>query len=384
MNKHANFNFGLTPEQEDRSARLHRESLIIDMLYQGPLGPEYYPEDLSTELRIFWDSRGDLLETLVKGLGLPEKHAAEGRLDMFRDHWLASGVTGGNRQVELSSLKALSWMFGIHQYQFDHCDWIIKCLTAEDFRRAKREGKAGGYINTQMSSGPFPDLQVVEAGYQLGLRMVQLTYNNQTAVAAGCTERTNAGVSNFGRAAIDLMNELGIIVDTGHCGKQTTLDACAMSSRPVVASHTAVEAICAHDRCKSDEELLALAGTGGVIGIVTVPFFLRQSTGADMNDFLDHVDYVAKLVGPEHVGVGTDWPMQLPKWTLEELFFPMVEEMGFREEHQIDPMATVIGLSDYLDFPNITRGLVSRGYTDEQIAGILGENFLRVFEDVCG
>jgi membrane dipeptidase len=214
--------------------------------------------------------------------------------------------------------------------------------------------------------------------------MVQLSYNSQTTIAAGCTDRTDAGVSNFGRAAIELMNSLGIIVDTGHCGKQTTLDACELSSQPVVASHTAVESVTAHDRCKSDEELKALAATGGVIGIVTVPFFLRETPGADMNDFLDHVDYAAKLVGPEHVAIGTDWPMQLPTWIMEELFTPLVAEIGFREEHRIDPLASVGGFSDYLDFPNITRGLVSRGYSDEEIVGILGGNFLRVFEQICG
>jgi membrane dipeptidase len=103
-----------------------------------------------------------------------------------------------------------------------------------------------------------------------------------------------------------------------------------------------------------------------------------------MNDFLDHVDHVAKLVGPEHIAIGTDWPMQLPVWVLEDLFAPLVSQIGFRKEHRIDVMATVEGFSDYRDFPNITRGLVSRGYSDEEIQGILGENFLRVWETVCG
>jgi membrane dipeptidase len=384
MTDYGSFDFGLTSEQEERAARLHAASMIIDILYQGPLGPDFYPEDLSADLKAFWAARGDFFSTLIEGVSAPMRRAAEGKLDVFRDNWLASGLTAGNRQVELSDLKQFSTTFSMAQYQFDGCDWMVKGLIAEDFRRAKREGNAVGFVSTQLGSGAFPDLEVLRAGYQLGLRMVQLTYNSQTTIAAGCTDRTNAGVSNFGRAAIELMNELGIIVDTGHCGKQTTLDACELSSQPVVASHTAVESVTFHDRCKSDEELKALAATGGVIGIVTVPFFLKAGPGADMNDFLDHVDYAAKLVGPEHLAIGTDWPMQLPEWILADLFLPLVGEMGFREEHRIDPLASVSGFSDYLDFPNVTRGLVSRGYSDDEIAGILGGNFLRVFEKVCG
>jgi len=384
MREYGSFDFGLTSEQEERAARLHADSIIIDTLYQGPLGPVFYPEDLSVDLKAYWEARGDFFGTLIEGVSGPMRRAAEGRLDAFRDHWLASGVTAGNRQVELSDLKQFSATFSMAQYQFDGCSWLVKGLKAEDFHRAKREGKAVGFVSTQLSSGAFPDLDVLRAGYQLGLRMVQLSYNAQTTIACGCTDRTDAGVSNFGRAAIELMNRLGIIVDTGHCGKQTTLDACELSSSPVVASHTAVESVCPHARCKSDEELEALAATGGVIGIVTVPFFLKGEPGADMNDFLDHVDYAARLVGPRHVGIGTDWPMQLPQWMLAELFLPMVGEMGFREEHRIDPLATLGGFSDYLDFPNVTRGLVSRGYSDDEIVGILGGNFLRVFEEVCG
>jgi len=384
MAEHGAFDFGLNDAQEERAARLHRDSLIIDILYQGPIGPDTYPENLSDELRDHWKLTGDRISTIGEAIMLPIRRAAEGRSDLFRELWFESGLTAGNREVEICDLQQFSETLSIAQYQFDRCDWMVKAITADDFRRAKREGKAAGFVSTQLSYGPFPNLDVLRAAYQLGLRMLQLTYNSQTSIACGCTDRTNAGVSNFGRHAIELMNELGIIVDTGHCGRQTTLDACELSSQPVVASHTAVEAIGRHDRGKSDEEITALAATGGVIGLVTVPFFLKPTPGADMNDFLDHVDHVAGLVGPEHVAIGTDWPMQLPAWVLTDLFAPLVSQLGFREEHRIDVMATLAGFSDYRDFPNITRGLVSRGYSDDEIAGILGLNFLRVFEAVCG
>src|SRR5262249_44649736 len=180
--------------------------------------------------------------------------------------------------------------------------------------------------------------------------------------------------------------EVGVIVDTSHSGRQTTLDACQASSAPVVATHTSAAALYRCDRAKSDEELRALAATGGVIGIVCVPFFLAapDSPGQTIELVLDHVDYVSQLVGVEHVGIGTDWPIALPHALQRRMFVPFLAEIGFREEHGVDVVAALDGFRDYRDLVNITRGLVSRGYSDGEIAGILGENFLRVFEQVVG
>lgn len=121
-----------------------------------------------------------------------------------------------------------------------------------------------------------------------------------------------------------------------------------------------------------------------------IPFFIApppepgRKTG--MNEWLDHFDYIVNLVGWQHVGIGTDWPMSLPNSVLEEVFLQFSLKAGFRpEKDRIEEMMTTLeGFDDYRDFPNVTRGLVKRGYTDEQIKGILGENFLRVFEEVCG
>jgi membrane dipeptidase len=176
-----------------------------------------------------------------------------------------------------------------------------------------------------------------------------------------------------------------VIVDTSHSGRRTTLDAFAISRAPVVATHTAAAALYECHRAKSDEELRALAATGGVIGIVCVPFFLAgRSADLTIELVLDHIDYVAELVGVEHVGIGTDWPIALPYDLQRRMFVPFLGEIGFREEHGVDVAATVDGFRDYRDLVNITRGLVSRGYSDGEIRAVLGENFLRVFEAVVG
>ena len=213
--------------------------------------------------------------------------------------------------------------------------------------------------------------------------MIGLTYNWQNYVGSGCTDRSDGGVTDFGARFIRRMNELGIVVDTAHSGRRTTLDACSISSRPVIASHTSADAVSPHDRAKSDRELRALAGTGGVIGVVAVPFFLSTGRDVTIDAMLDHIDYIANLVGWQHVAIGTDWPLQMTKGALSRIG-EMERQYGFRPEHRVSWTTNLIGFDDYRDFPNITRGLVKRGYTDEQVRGILGENFLRVVDDVCG
>ena len=121
-----------------------------------------------------------------------------------------------------------------------------------------------------------------------------------------------------------------------------------------------------------------------MIGIYAVPFFLSSDPKtAGVDTWLDHVDHVAELVGPQHVAIGTDWPMQLPEWALTDIFLPLSAEIGFRPEHGVDPLMSLGGFSHYLEFVNLAKGLVARGYGDGEIEGILGENFLRVFESVC-
>jgi membrane dipeptidase len=267
--------------------------------------------------------------------------------------------------------------------QFDRFPWLIKALSAGDIRRAKREGKRAGYISNQNLGDLGGNIDLLEPLHTAGMRMIQLTYNQMNGIGAGCTERTDAGVSHLGVRAIERMNALGIIVDTGHCGRQTTLDACALSEKPVVASHTSAAAVYPVDRAKSDEELRALAASGGVIGVYAVPFFLAPGEGATVEAMLDHIDYIANLAGWKHVGVGTDWPLAASRAAVRHLDIGAAE-VGFRTEHNLDSATNLIGFDDYRDFPNITRGLVKRGYDDEQIKGILGENFVRVFEEACG
>jgi membrane dipeptidase len=306
-----------------------------------------------------------------------------GECSDFKECWDGSGLTGANRQAPVTFTEKTARSWGLTTAQFDTFPWLIKALTAEDIRRAKREGKHAGYVTNQNAGEIGSNLELLDALYNMGMRMIQLTYNQLNGIGAGCTERTDAGVSHFGVKMIQRMNELGIIVDTGHCGRQTTLDACDISKKPVVASHTSAAGVYNVDRGKSDEELRAIAGTGGVIGVYAVPFFLAPGEGVTVEAMLDHIDYIATLVGWQHVAIGTDWPLSGSKEAVRRLDTGGLE-VGFRPEHNLDSATNLIGFDDYRDFPNFTRGLVKRGYDDEQIRGIIGGNFVRVFEQICG
>ena len=377
------YDFGLSAEQEEHALKLHQESIIIDTLFQGPCSHHNFTDEMVEQLKEEFEQHRDPSKGLWSAVLMPIRGAIKGEFPEFKDVWTASGITAGNRQVGGDAPGADLPGYALNQAQFDNLPWLIKATKAEDFRRAKRENIHAGFVSTQNTTQFGTDLERLNQAWDMGMRMIQLTYNSVNFVAGGCTDRVDCGVTDFGVKFIERMNELGIIVDTGHCGKQTTLDACSLSKAPVVASHTSAEGVHKHDRAKSDEELKAIAATGGYIGVYAVGMFLTDDKDATIEHMLDHIDYIAQLVGPQYVGIGSDWPMQAPEWGIQKLAEHALT-IGFRPEHGVQAPKNLIGFDDYRDFVNITRGLVARGYADDDIRGILGGNFLRVFEDVCG
>jgi len=386
MTKHQGpplYEFGLTAAQEERARRLHADAIVVDMLFTGPCGPAAYTDAMNEELRAQYKRSGSASLAYWAAMTLPGQWAVSGRAPVFREWWDASGVTAGSREVGIGPFDHIIQQMAILHGQFNALSWLALALRPDDIRQAKAQGRVAGFIHTQDTRAIERDVDRLNVLYDFGMRIVQLTYNSMNYVGTGCTERTDAGLSRFGLKVIRRMNELRMMIDVSHTGHQSTMDACKASRFPVSATHTGAKALSPHDRCKSDEELKAIAGCGGVIGVVTVPNFLSAQPEATIEDFLNHVDYIANLVGVEHVGIGTDWPNSAPPWILGMLH-EWHEELGFREEHRVDWLATLKGFQDHREFINITRGLVARKYSDDEIKGILGGNFLSVFEQVCG
>lgn len=197
------YDFHLSSSQEARAERLHKEAIIIDLLFQGPLSPAAIPEALSEELKTLCESCRDE-PRLYAGMSakLIARWAAKGRIPACREEWYASGITAGNRQVDPSTLDRLVVSMGEVERQFDAFDWLMKARTAEDIRRAKRDGLKAGIISAQETVGLGTDLDLLDALYDFGMRVLQLTYNTQNFVGSGCAEAHDGGVSNFGGVSL--------------------------------------------------------------------------------------------------------------------------------------------------------------------------------------
>jgi membrane dipeptidase len=377
------FDFALSREAEARAHALHESSIVIDMLCQGPCGRRAFTATMEDEIKGFISRACGIADAWNFVVELPIRHALAGTDGGTLERcWRDSGVTAGTRERDFTSLRDILAGLALAAAQFERLPWFVKATSADDIRAAKQSGKIAGFINSQDTVGFGTDLSLLEQARDLGLRMLQLTYNTANFVGSGCTERHDGGLTHFGVRLVSRANELGVVVDTGHCGPRTTLDACAVTRKPLVASHTSAKALFNVDRAKSDNEIRAVAETGGVVGVYAVPFFLSGDPEPTVESMLDHIDYITDLVGWQHVGIGTDWPLQMSEWALRHIAQPWSAAFGFRPEHRIDCTRSLIGFDDYRDFPNLTRGLVARRYSDDQIRGILGENFLRVLAEV--
>jgi len=254
-----------------------------------------------------------------------------------------------------------------------------------DIEKAKREKKLGLLINVQNSACIGRDLKNLDLFYDLGLRQIQLTFNWRNWVGDGCTERTQAGLSYFGVDMVHRMNELGMIVDVSHTGYQSTLDAIEVSSKPIVFSHTNCKALCDHPRNKTDDQIKALASKGGVMGLSCFNWFVSDRPRSTLDDLLDHFDHVAKLVGPDHIGIGSDF--SLAGWAGKE---PDAEWEAHRKIYIEREWKALKGrFPPYIDEVNnprryrtIAEGLQKRGWKVNDLAKVLGLNFVRVYKEL--
>lgn len=265
--------------------------------------------------------------------------------------------------------------------------------TTEDIVAAKREGKAGLIMGWQNSLPFGNDLDRVWAFHALGLRVVQITYNESNLAGDGCLEERNGGLSRFGKSMVAALNEAGIAIDLSHCGERTTLEAAQNSSKPVLATHANAKAVDDQVRNKSDELIRAIAATGGVIG-ASIHGFMNWDNNPEhpptLQNFVRHVQYIADLVGAEHVGIGTDFSavqdeknvqsiLELSKGAYPETGGKYAKAFGNTSASRY-PSETPTPK----DFPHIIEALEKGGFSSSEVAGIAGGNFLRAFGSIWG
>lgn len=304
----------------------------------------------------------------------PEAHSrpySDRELADFR----ASGMTAmhnavgvGTREGLLTFLAAQQGLAGRHPELFRLVD------TADDIDRAKRERKIAMIMGVQ--NAPFDRVEDVAFFHGLGLRCAQLTYNSQNRIGSGSTDRSDGGVSSYGVEIIRAMNEVGMLVDVSHSGDRTTLDAVQLTTKPMAFTHSNCRALADHPRNKTDEAIRALAAKDGVMGITGVRMFVSEREPTTIRNVVDHMEHVIRLVGIDHVGIGTDADLHgyddMPPDQYERLKAGYAKSYAFRERIDTD------GFDDPLKFYDLTEELIRRGYGDSDIELILGGNFRRL------
>lgn len=250
-------------------------------------------------------------------------------------------------------------------------DRFVVVETADDILRAKREGKLAVVFSFQ-GTLPFDrDAGFVEMYYRLGIRHTLMAYNQKNNVGDGCHERTDAGLSRFGVEVVREMNRVGMIVDCAHTGYRTTMDVFEVAQGPVIFSHANPRALWDHERNIRDDQAKACARTGGVIGVNGVGIFMGKND-IRTEALFRCIDYWVNLVGPDHVGIGLDYVSD--KTALFDLMAAKADKYPAGQQYDN-------GEFDFAapeQMPELTELMLEHGYSDDQVRGVLGANWLRV------
>jgi len=256
-----------------------------------------------------------------------------------------------------------------------HADEFILVETVADIDRARREGKLGIGLHFQGTGPVGRNLDLVGLYYKLGIRHMLMAYNQKNLVGNGCHELSDDGLSRFGHSLIAEMNRVGMLVDVAHCGYQTSMQTIEASQAPVIISHGNVAAIYEHPRCYRDDQIKAVASSGGVIGLTGIGIFMGDND-ASVGTYVRSLDHAVQLVGPDHVGFGFDYIYDMPalvafSQTMADRF-PKDGGYTRTDAAQLEPEQVI----------DIVEELTRLGYAEEDIAKVIGGNWLRIMGEV--
>jgi membrane dipeptidase len=346
-----------TTEYSGKAIDLIGRTTVIDMLSVLTL-------DFNKEARWFKDP-----ETFTAA-DLPPY--IESGINVFHQ---AVGMGGPNAYE--NSLQYFARWNGFIANDTEH---FMRIDSVADLKRVKQSGKIGIMLGLQ-NSEHFRRPDDVDFFRGLGQRVSQLTYNTRNLIGNGSTERRDEGISDFGVAIIERMNKVGMAVDVSHCGDRTTLDAFDISKKPVLITHSNCRALVpGHPRLKTDDAIKKVGETGSVMGITGVRMFVKGDEPTTVEHVLDHYDHVRKLIGPEHLGVGSDMDLYgydaMPPELNKQLRAGYKGSYAFRDKIDIE------GLNHPKRMFDLTEGLIRRKYSDSDVEGILGGNFARVLAQI--
>ena len=401
----------MTPEE---ARRFHEEALVIDSQQPGVTSGLLYTEamhEAMLEMAADGMSRGQIRKRL-QAMTVSEIRDHPESARQYMAMWEEAGVNvasatyAGPHPPEgafENSIASVTQARAIIDALGDELRLVLK---AADIEAAYRDGARGVIFDFQETMPFGTDLDRIDTFYNLGLRVVQLTYNLRNLVGDGCTERYKTGLTYFGIEVVRRLNELGMLVDVSHSCEQVGFDAIEVSSSPVIVTHSASNAVCYHDRGKGDELARAIADNGGFFGVAAIGGFLRADNRATLDDFADHVEHLVDVMGIDHVGIGSDkcgpgpgtesnfeYPPELGPYDTSYLYQEDPDPRatpggfawsGFRAEHRLSDTHRIEDFDKFTDWPAITVKLAERGFGEDELRKILGLNYLRVFREVVG
>lgn len=310
------------------------------------------------------DGHCDTLGAVLRGERTLGERSDRGHVDLSRLR--AGGVTAQifacfvpvDEYRRGAARHAMQRMDMLHQALESYPDALLLAGSAADIRRAKAEGKVAGILGLEGAEPLEGSIEVLHCLYRLGVRNFGLTWNFRNEVADGVMEGDDAqGLTPFGVQVVEECNRLGILIDVSHLAPPGVEDVLRVSQRPVIASHSNAAALHPHERNLTDSQIEAIARGGGLIGATFVTEFLAaRGQRVTVEHVLDHIDYLVRTAGPEHVMLGSDF----------------------------DGATMPEGLEDAARYPVLTAGMLARGHDELTVRQVLGLNFLRVFEQVTG
>jgi membrane dipeptidase len=357
------YDFGLTPEQEEHAKELHESLIIFDALSECTFYPEF-------------------IINMKRGGGTSGNFSI-GISDMLR--WTPDTRFEPEEWWSWEALnKDLDALYRImHQFQDD----AMLTLNHADILEAKKAGKVGFMPGTQNTKFLDDTVDRLDRMHRKGLRIIQITYNATNAVGAGSMEapENRFGLSRLGHMVVERMNEIGMLIDTGHSSPETQFRAAEVSTKPIIISHAGMMSKIEQPRATTDEAIKLVADKGGVMGVISTPSAIAGSDKCTVEDMIDNIEHAVNIAGIDGVGFGSDFIipatieqiLSAPEWDEEVVAgIGAFEVWPWSDGH--------VGWENNSAYPNMTRGLIKRGYSDEDIAKIMGGNFLRVIKDTIG
>ena len=267
----------------------------------------------------------------------------------------------------------------------DNSDLIFHGKNYKDIEKAKEQKKTAIFFGFQNCSPIEDDINLVEKVHQLGCKFMQLTYNNQSLLATGCYEKTDSGVTNFGKEVIKEMNRVGIVIDMSHSAEKSTFDAIEISDKPIAITHA--NPLFWHNaiRNKSNDLLKTLAQSKGMIGLSLYPHHLKDGTNCSLENFCEMTAKTADLIGAKNIGIGSDLCLRQPDKIVEWMrngTWTKTKNFGEGSKNKPGFPKQPVWFEDARGFKNLENGLKKIGFNKDEVEGILGNNWYNFYKNI--